>query len=133
MDIIHRDIKLDNIMVNNRNISHTNDIENFEFKIGDMGLAKPLSFNQELTQTFAGTPLMMAPEQICGDKYGTKADVWSLGTLLFQMLTGLYPFFGQTYDELRRNISDGSYQIPNDVEISVDCMEFLNCCLRFDC
>lgn len=49
------------------------------------------------------------------------------------MLTGLYPFFGYSYDELRRNISDGSYQIPKDVEISVDCMDFMNCCLRFDC
>ena len=49
MDIIHRDIKLDNIMVNNKNMNHCSDIENFEFKIGDMGLAKPLSFNQELT------------------------------------------------------------------------------------
>ena len=46
----------------------------------------------------------MAPEVISGQMYNYKADVWSLGTLLYQMLTGEYPFYGQNLDELKLNV-----------------------------
>ena len=74
----------------------------------------------------------MAPEVINGYLYDLKADVWSLGTLLFQMLTGEYPFGGKNLNELKQNLRHGVYKIPKQTAVSPECMDFLNCCLRLD-
>lgn len=66
---------------------------NMEIKIADMGFAKKLEENQ-LAQTSLGTPLNMAPEVLFHRKYDTKADVWSLGCVFYEMLTGFTPFTG---------------------------------------
>ena len=68
------------------------DIKEYEFKIGDLGLAKPLSSKDELSETIAGTLLMMAPEMINNKEYDNSVDVWSLGALLYQILVGRTPF-----------------------------------------
>ena len=129
--MVHRDIKLDNILVHKKSPhSQGNCISDFVFKLGDMGLAKEFD-NSNLTTTFAGTPLAMAPEIIHGRSYGLKADVWSLGTLLFQILTGTHPFTGRNMKELEKNIKNGGYMIPKGIEISLNCIDFLNSCLRF--
>jgi serine/threonine protein kinase len=57
----------------------------------------------------------MAPEVIHGRRYGFKADVWSLGTLLFQLLTGSHPFTGKNMKELEQNVKNGEYKIPRDI------------------
>lgn len=44
----------------------------------------------------AGTPLNMAPEMLNGQQYGAKVDIWSLGTILYQMLVGKHPFNGRS-------------------------------------
>ena len=91
---MHRDIKLDNILVKTKpGIRPNGDplnrpISDFEFKLGDLGLATPAQSELHLHHTLCGTPLYMAPEVIENQKYTSKADVWSLGALLFQMLTG---------------------------------------------
>ena len=74
----------------------------------------------------------MAPEVINGYLYDQKADVWSLGTLLFQILTGEYPFHGKDLKELKQNLKLGVYKIPKQTVVSPECMDFLNCCLRLD-
>ena len=74
----------------------------------------------------------MAPELINGNQYGFKADIWSLGTLLFQILTGVHPFIGRNMKDLQSKLKNGEYKIPRDIEISFDCMHFLNECLRYD-
>jgi serine/threonine protein kinase len=120
-------------MVNRVRTSTPEVIENFEFKIGDMGLAKELNpLNNNLTSTFAGTPLYMAPEVVGGKNYDFKADVWSVGTLLFQLLTGSFPFKGNNLEQLKQNISLGCYSIPKDTKISLGCIDFLNKCLRIN-
>jgi len=130
--IMHRDIKLDNILVKSK-VPHPDSIEHYEFKIGDMGLAKQMASSPDPThQTMCGTPLYMAPEVITGAKYNYKADVWSLGALLFQILTGEYPFTGKNIDELRFNLKQGIYKIPNNTNLSLECIDFLNCCLKHD-
>jgi len=74
----------------------------------------------------------MAPEVVAGCLYNYKVDVWSLGTLLFHILTGTYPFKGKNIEELKANLSKGAYKIPRDINISMECLDFLNCCLRFE-
>ena len=97
-----------------------------------MGLAKALTSNNGMTNTFAGTPLAMAPEVVTNKNYSFKADVWSLGTILFQMLTNEYPFNGRNLTELKKNLKKGEYKIPKNIDISMNCANFLNSCLKLD-
>ena len=82
--------------------------------------------------TYCGTPLYMAPEIINGNIYNAKVDIWSIGALLFQLLTGSHPFKGKNMEELRNNLKSGAYKIPRDVNVSIECLDFLNSCLKFD-
>jgi eukaryotic-like serine/threonine-protein kinase len=83
--IIHRDVKADNVMINSRN----------RVKVMDFGLAK-LKGSVKLanSSTTSGTMAYMAPEQIQGEDADARADLFSLGVLLYQMLTGQMPFRG---------------------------------------
>lgn len=48
------------------------------------------------------------------------------------MLTGEYPFFGRDLQELKHNVKQGVYKIPRDVSVTFECIDFLNCCLKFE-
>jgi serine/threonine-protein kinase len=94
--VIHRDIKPSNIMV-----EHCTDGTKV-VKIVDFGIAKKITENaeeiQKLTQTgeVFGTPLYMSPEQCRGDKLDARSDIYSLGCVLYEALTGSPPFHGET-------------------------------------
>jgi len=64
----------------------------FIIKIGDLGFAKILGDPTEFSTTYCGTPINMAPEVLNRATYNYKADIWSLGTVAFEMLTGYSPF-----------------------------------------
>ena len=70
-----------------------------QVKIADLGFARELDY-EELTDTMCGTPLVMAPEVLNGVLYNHKVDVWSLGIVFFELLTGFTPFTGKNREDL---------------------------------
>lgn len=68
--------------------------------MADLGFAKKLEDFCALTNTQLGTPLYMAPEIFEGQSYSHKVDVWALGVVFYQMLTGITPFTGMDRRDL---------------------------------
>lgn len=99
--------------------------------IADLGFAKQLD-EENLAKTQCGTPLYMAPEILRGEKYGPKVDVWSLGTIFFEMLTGFSPFTGMNKEDLKKNLETGNWMFPKHIQLSLEGLDFLNCCLQHD-
>jgi serine/threonine-protein kinase ULK2 len=66
-----------------------------------------------------GTPLVMAPEVLNGKMYNHKADVWSLGIVFFEMITGFTPFTGRDKNDLKRNLEAGVYKLPKKLKLSL--------------
>jgi len=97
--VVHRDLKPGNIML----VAHGDDEPDRDFvKVLDFGLAKPFfdaggASDPDLTRagTFLGSPRYVAPEQIEGKKVDPRADIYSLGCVLYRMLTGRVPFDGE--------------------------------------
>lgn len=101
--IIHRDIKPSNIL-----ISHHGEI-----KLIDFGVAKDETPSKlTLTGMIVGTPSYMSPEQANGDPLGPQSDIYSLGVLLYEMLTGVKPFLGDTNTEVLMKIVKGKFPSP---------------------
>lgn len=97
--------------------------------IADLGFAKELE-EEDLTKTVCGTPLYMAPEILKGMPYDSKVDVWSLGTVFYEMLTGFTPFTGTSKEDLKRNLERGNYRMPKSIKMSLEGLDFMNCCLQ---
>lgn len=72
----------------------------------------------------------MAPEILNGQMYTSKVDVWSLGTIFFEMLTGFQPFTGMNKDDLKRNLERGNYMFPKNIKLSLEGLDFMNCCMQ---
>jgi eukaryotic-like serine/threonine-protein kinase len=95
MGIVHRDLKPDNIM-----ITQARDGGDL-VKVVDFGIAKANVEAQKVTKTglVIGTPEYMSPEQIAGDPLDGRSDIYSLGLVAFNILTGRLPFFSKTAQE----------------------------------
>ena len=101
--ILHRDMKPSNILFHNGQI-----------KIADFGFCKTLEKAEDLSQTMVGSPIYMAPEILFGCPYSQKAEVWSLGCVLYQMLFGVVPYDEKTLAELLQMLKDTDYKIPKN-------------------
>ena len=84
--VVHRDIKPGNIML----------LKNGQVKIADFGIARLQTSSHTMTQMVIGTPKYMSPEQILGKAVDGRSDIFSLGVVLYQLLTATTPFEGDT-------------------------------------
>ena len=101
-NIIHRDIKPENIMWGNDG----------EVKLIDFGFAIKMQL-KKARMDIAGTPYYIAPEVLNG-VYGKECDTWSTGVVLYQMMTGLMPFDGNSQEEVFGKIQAGDYKFPKE-------------------
>ena len=86
----------------------------------------------DTTTSYIGTPLNMAPQILFGQSYDNLADIWSLGTIIYEMIVGFAPFTGYSPQNLAKNVREGNYAIPKDIDISLACFEFIDKCLKAD-
>ena len=133
-NVIHRDLKLDNIMVNFNNEADKENLNMMkaEIKIIDFGFATQLDTKEMLARTAVGTALNMDP--IVLEKYnklrdrnfgyGNKVDVWSMGTICYELLVGKPLFEAKTMDELLSKVKKGNIKIPS--HLSKEVINFLS-------
>ncbi len=120
--ILHRDVKLDNVMLT----------QALHVKLLDFGLAKALDENPHASQFIVGTPAYMSPEQLAGRMVDERTDIYSLGVLMFRLFTGEKPF--DASEDLKRQSRSGSPPDPRrrDGQIPVQLAKTIMRCLEPD-
>lgn len=106
--IIHRDLKLGNLFLN----------DDMEVKIGDFGLAAKLEFDGERKKTLCGTPNYIAPEILQKRGHSYEVDVWSIGCIMYTLLAGKPPFETNSLKETYGRIKRCEYVLPTHLKKS---------------
>eukprot|EP01062_Namystynia_karyoxenos_P062394 TRINITY_DN5528_c0_g1_i1.p1 TRINITY_DN5528_c0_g1~~TRINITY_DN5528_c0_g1_i1.p1 ORF type:complete len:803 (+),score=175.72 TRINITY_DN5528_c0_g1_i1:88-2409(+) len=103
-NMLHRDLKAANVFITSGGT----------IKLGDFGIAKSLQHTGQHAMTLCGTPFYFSPELCNGDPYNQKSDIWALGVLLYQLLSGRKPYEAPNILALVNNIlSDPPQPLPN--------------------
>jgi len=105
MDIVYRDLKPENILLG----------ADGHIKVTDFGLSKEQVTDADSTYTFCGTPEYMAPEILMDQGHGKPVDWWSFGILVYEMLTGLPPFYSRNKKEMYFKILKCELRFPQDI------------------
>ena len=108
--IIHRDIKPENLLLSEKN----------KIKLTDFGWANYINYENEIRNTFCGTPLYLAPEMIQNFGHGKSVDIWCMGVLLFELLVGNPPFMGGNREILIKNILNVNISWPKYPKKDID-------------
>jgi serine/threonine-protein kinase len=103
--IVHRDIKPANVML----------LKNGMVKITDFGIARITATSQTRTGVVKGTPYYMSPEQFSGKKVDGRSDIFSLGVMMYQLLTATLPFYADNPAALMHKIMNAPHPDPRKV------------------
>eukprot|EP01029_Cantina_marsupialis_P001871 TRINITY_DN1169_c0_g4_i3.p1 TRINITY_DN1169_c0_g4~~TRINITY_DN1169_c0_g4_i3.p1 ORF type:complete len:483 (+),score=168.21 TRINITY_DN1169_c0_g4_i3:106-1554(+) len=106
--VVHRDLKPENLL-----LGPTGDY--FSVKISDFGLSKLIDDPEKTMETCCGTPEYVAPEIIDRRAYDKKCDCWSLGIVLYILLSGCLPFYSENKALMYKMIKRGKYQMPESL------------------
>ena len=117
--IIHRDIKPENVLLS----------EKLEAKLTDFGWSNYMEDDQK-RNTVCGTPIYLAPEIIKEKGHDERVDIWCIGVLLFELITGTVPFQGNDIDTLKNNILRLKISWPRD--INTDAKNLISKILKLD-
>jgi len=120
--IIHRDIKPENAL-----LSETN-----ELKLTDFGWSNYVNYQGDVRNTFCGTPIYLAPEMIRNQGHDEHVDIWCIGVLLFELIVGKPPFFGNNREMLMSNICNVRISWPNNKKIDPDAKDLI-CKILVEC
>ena len=101
--VIHRDIKAANVFISKSNT----------IKLGDVGIIKVLQLAYKYANTNIGTPYYMSPELYKHQKYNTKTDIWSIGVLLYELMTLQPPYNAANIQDLKYKISHSKWNLSN--------------------
>nr|XP_006118937.2 serine/threonine-protein kinase PLK1 [Pelodiscus sinensis] len=103
--VIHRDLKLGNLFLN----------DDMEVKIGDFGLATKVEYDGERKKTLCGTPNYIAPEVLGKKGHSFEVDIWSIGCIMYTLLVGKPPFETSCLKETYIRIKKNEYNIPKHI------------------
>ncbi|KAI9251995.1 kinase-like domain-containing protein [Helicostylum pulchrum] len=125
--IVHRDIKPENLLFKTPE-------EDADLLITDFGLSKLLKNNNEILTTACGTPGYVAPEVLLGSGHGKPVDIWSVGVIMYTLLSGYTPFYGEDQNELFDCIMKGKYDFDDEYwgDISPEAKNLINRLLTYD-
>lgn len=125
-DIIYRDLKPENILLD----------ETGHVRLTDFGLSKTDCTDFAGAKTFCGTPEYLAPEMLVSRKkkteYGKAIDWWSLGTLMYEMLTGWPPFFDRNIEQMCTKIMKSPLKFPAHFGLSSEVKSLISALLERD-
>ncbi|KAG7276679.1 hypothetical protein CRUP_032028 [Coryphaenoides rupestris] len=132
-DIVHRDLKLGNILLKG---SHQGDEHGINIKVTDFGLSVKRGGvgRESMMKATCGTPIYMAPEVITGHEYSQQCDVWSIGVIMYMLLCGDAPFISSSEEKLFEKIKKGELRFSGSVwdTISDAAKTVLSCLLKVD-
>jgi calcium-dependent protein kinase len=112
-NMIHRDIKPENILLQN------DSLKNIVVKITDFGFAKCFDPSEGQLHQTLGSPLYMAPEIVKKIPYDQKVDIWSLGIIMYILLSGKPPFKGKTKEEIFISITTSPLQFKDGIWMKI--------------
>ncbi len=113
--VVHRDIKPANIMI----------LDDDQIKVADFGIARIVDSSRTQTGDILGTPNYMSPEQVAGKKVDGRSDLFSLGAVMYELLTGEKPFQSDTMASIMYNIANATYVPVKEVAPNTP-----DCCVR---
>lgn len=121
-NIVHRDIKLENILCLDED-----EQKPVQVKLADFGLSSKLSGKSPTLNSLVGTSFYLAPEIISKAGYGASVDMWACGIVLYIMLSGQFPFCGDNDEEYYKNVVEQALEFPDSEwgTVSPDAIDFI--------